>query len=123
VNAGGSWSDNNSVNVGSVATQDFATGTPWAPFAAAAASGNIPAGGRSGFVGGGQIGYNWQLAPTWVAGFETDIQGATNNGSGSLANRVDSFPFLGAGEVLNSSILSSSKVDYLGTTLLPPLKP
>jgi outer membrane immunogenic protein len=29
-----------------------------------------------GVIGGGQIGYNWQFAPSWVAGFETDIQGS-----------------------------------------------
>ncbi len=29
---------------------------------------------RDGFVGGGQIGYNWQLAPSWVLGIEADIQ-------------------------------------------------
>jgi outer membrane immunogenic protein len=29
-----------------------------------------------GVIGGGQIGYNWQFAPTWVAGFEADIQGS-----------------------------------------------
>lgn len=29
---------------------------------------------RDGFVGGGQIGYNWQFAPTWVFGIEADIQ-------------------------------------------------
>lgn len=28
----------------------------------------------SGFIGGGQIGYNWQFGKQWVAGFEADIQ-------------------------------------------------
>jgi outer membrane immunogenic protein len=32
----------------------------------------------SGFIGGGQIGYNWQVNPTWVAGLETDFQGSTS---------------------------------------------
>jgi len=26
-----------------------------------------------GFVGGGQVGYNWQFAPSWVVGVEGDI--------------------------------------------------
>src|SRR5262249_33274720 len=30
----------------------------------------------SGFIGGGQIGYNWQFSPIWVVGLEADIQGA-----------------------------------------------
>jgi len=29
-----------------------------------------------GFVGGGQIGFNWQLSPLWVVGVEGDFQGA-----------------------------------------------
>jgi outer membrane immunogenic protein len=29
-----------------------------------------------GFVGGGQIGYNWQFSPLWVVGVEADFQGA-----------------------------------------------
>lgn len=28
---------------------------------------------RDGFIGGGQIGYNWQSNPNWVFGFEADI--------------------------------------------------
>lgn len=28
---------------------------------------------RDGFIGGGQIGYNWQFSPNWVFGVETDI--------------------------------------------------
>jgi outer membrane immunogenic protein len=113
LNAGGTWSDDNSVSVTSAATQDF--DFPFAPFAATATSGNVSAGNRAGFIGGGQIGYNWQLAPVWFVGFETDIQGATGNGSGTVANTVGPFPFGGSPEVLNSSISASSKLDYLGT--------
>jgi outer membrane immunogenic protein len=36
-----------------------------------------------GFIGGGQIGYNWQLAPQWVAGIEADFQGTTIKDSSS----------------------------------------
>ena len=28
---------------------------------------------RNGFIGGGQIGYNWQFAPNWLFGIEADI--------------------------------------------------
>ena len=28
---------------------------------------------RDGFIGGGQMGYNWQVGPNWVFGLETDI--------------------------------------------------
>ena len=31
----------------------------------------------AGFIGGGQLGYNWQFAPTWVLGIEGTISGLT----------------------------------------------
>ena len=34
-----------------------------------------------GFLGGGQIGYNWQMAPQWLIGIEADFQGADQRGS------------------------------------------
>jgi outer membrane immunogenic protein len=36
-----------------------------------------------GVIGGGQIGYNWQFG-NWVPGFEADIQGSGEQGSGSI---------------------------------------
>src|SRR5262249_33629757 len=38
----------------------------------------VPLGSNSdtGFVGGGQIGYNWQFAPNWLLGIEGDFSGA-----------------------------------------------
>jgi outer membrane immunogenic protein len=35
----------------------------------------------AGFIGGGQIGYNYQFAPHWVVGVEGDIQGASQKDS------------------------------------------
>jgi outer membrane immunogenic protein len=43
-----------------------------------------------GVIGGGQFGYNWQTAPNWVFGLETDFQGSGEKGS--LA-RSDPFTF------------------------------
>jgi len=37
-----------------------------------------------GGLGGGQIGYNWQLDPKWVVGLEADIQGTGERSSASL---------------------------------------
>ena len=42
-------------------------------------------GDDSGFVGGGQIGYNWALSPNWVIGIEGDISG-TSLGSGGAVS-------------------------------------
>lgn len=35
----------------------------------------------AGFVGGGQVGYNFQFAPNWLVGFEGDLQGSTEKDS------------------------------------------
>jgi outer membrane immunogenic protein len=35
----------------------------------------------SGFVGGGQFGYNWMAAPNWLFGVEADVSGADQHGS------------------------------------------
>jgi hypothetical protein len=34
-------------------------------------------GGSSGFLGGGQVGFNYQIYPQWVLGVEADIAGTT----------------------------------------------
>jgi outer membrane immunogenic protein len=67
-------------------------------------------GGRlSGVVGGGQIGYNYQFTPLFVAGLEADIQGT------SLSTSGDGFIYPGRG------------IDYYGTVRgrvgLSPLDP
>jgi outer membrane immunogenic protein len=63
---------------------------------------------RDGFIGGGQIGYNWQFAPNWLLGIEadisyTDIRETTN---------VVTLPLAGPGTLNNSF---SSRLEYLGT--------
>jgi len=39
----------------------------------------------SGFIGGGQIGYNWQYSPLIVVGLEADFQGALEKDSNNLS--------------------------------------
>jgi outer membrane immunogenic protein len=48
---------------------------PGAPFAVTSIGHNVDGG-----LGGGQIGYNWQLDRTWVVGLEADIQGTGERG-------------------------------------------
>src|SRR5262245_1653095 len=38
-----------------------------------------------GFIGGGQIGYNWQFSPIWVVGLEADFQGALEKDTNNLS--------------------------------------
>ena len=61
----------------------------------------------SGFIGGGQIGYNYQLN-NFVLGLEADIDGATGRGSSSVVLSNDIFIFPQATQ-------SSQSLDWLGT--------
>jgi len=69
-----------------------------------------------GFLGGIQFGYNAQLSPTFVAGWETDIQGSSLRGNASTSNvlptNTTSGPLTG---LWTSNITASRGLDYLGT--------
>ena len=69
-----------------------------------------------GVIGGGQLGYNYQFPGTaWVAGFETDFQGA---GLTSAASRTAPFFFLsppGAGEEFANAFFFDQRVSFFGT--------
>jgi outer membrane immunogenic protein len=66
----------------------------------------------SGFIGGGQIGYNYQTAGA-VWGIEADFQGANITGSASAAVATP-ITFLGA-DVLTLTGTGSEKIDWFGT--------
>ena len=42
----------------------------------------------SGLLGGLQLGYNWQIAPTWLVGLETDFDWSGMKGSGSSSGFI-----------------------------------
>jgi outer membrane immunogenic protein len=46
----------------------------------------------SGFIGGGQIGYNWQFSPIWVVGFEADFQGAVEKDHSTPTSNFSDVP-------------------------------
>ena len=67
---------------------------------------------RNGFIGGGQVGYNWQFN-NWVTGIEADIQGLANNGK---TNRPYVGPVPGFPAEQYVGIQSSqAQVSWLGT--------
>jgi outer membrane immunogenic protein len=66
----------------------------------------------SGFIGGGQIGYNWQYSPLIVVGLEADIQGALEQESATLTNSFNDF----GGEVSTQTVTSyTTQIDWFGT--------
>jgi outer membrane immunogenic protein len=69
---------------------------------------------NGGFIGGGQVGYNYQFNPSIVVGLEADIQGVA--GSSSTANSVG---FSGVPAFLSETAVGgvtvTKSLDYLGT--------
>jgi outer membrane immunogenic protein len=63
---------------------------------------------QTGVIGGGQIGYNWQVAPTWVVGIEVDFQATNSKGT-------DNFAFLGGAPLLPITTTFTRELDWLGT--------
>jgi len=72
-----------------------------------------------GFMGGGQIGYNYQLSPIWVVGLEADFQGALEKDHNTL---TDNFSISGAiaPVVVNGTVVRDyqTKIDWFGTVRL-----
>jgi outer membrane immunogenic protein len=71
----------------------------------------------SGFMGGGQFGYNWQLSPIWVVGLEADFQGALERDSSTLTNNFSGnatgcVPFNGGTACLIAPVSGSTVLDY-----------
>jgi outer membrane immunogenic protein len=113
LNAGGTWS--NSARENTTAVQLFAAPTfaTELTLSSALATTSVPI-STSGFIGGGQIGYNYQFANSFVAGIEADIQGV------AASNRTDTV--FGSGvpvgfpaETINSTVTARERIDYIGT--------
>jgi outer membrane immunogenic protein len=64
---------------------------------------------QNGFVGGAQVGFNWQVAPIWVLGMEADFDLAGAKGKATVA-----FPGV-PGHVVPFSTVYNRELDTLGT--------
>ncbi len=116
LNAGGTWSSSNSVDVDSLSSGSFFGPIPGIISlpAALGATSDIPVGSGGGFIGGGQVGYNYQFGPSLVAGIEADIQGVA--GSTGRANAFSSPQVIGfSSDFVDTSLSVDKRVDYLGT--------
>jgi outer membrane immunogenic protein len=117
VNAGYTAMENNTVN--SVGTPLFANplaapGTGIALDAAVAGvTTPISTGRAGGFIGGGQVGYNYQSG-NFLAGIEADIQGLSGKRSGTTTTSVPlAAPF--ATISANTTLTADKSVAWLGT--------
>jgi outer membrane immunogenic protein len=128
LNAGGTWANSNNVTTTAVALPGTlwgtATSTPFGALflgngqePALSASGVFGRGNNGGFIGGGQVGYNWQFYNHFVAGIEADIQGIAGSSGGG--NAFSMAPAAGLVGSLGSNWVTTaqyrSNLDYLGT--------
>lgn len=130
LNAGYNWgtnanaySQNWGLPLSGLNVQGTAVGTEGVPAAPIAMDG-VAANTQSGFIGGAQFGYNYQMG-SFLIGAETDIQGTNTRGSGRTSGAVaDNTPVtldgVPSSEVTaNGTTLGATAVqggvDYLGT--------
>jgi outer membrane immunogenic protein len=119
LSVGGAWNASNSVETLAVNTFDnyaVVTGLPLGAESAASQSGVASINNGGGVIGGGQIGYNFQLT-NWgwssvLVGIEADISGLSQRGNGSFANSVTD-PV--SGDTANAFVTNETGVDWLGT--------
>lgn len=93
VGLGASRKDLTSTSAGT-GTSAIAVLTPITAFIANANAAAVPASFNtraSGFLGGAQIGYNWQMAGPWVVGVEADFQGTDIRGSDNRQGAATAF--------------------------------
>jgi outer membrane immunogenic protein len=69
--------------------------------------------GGAGFTGGGQVGFNWQFAPSAVAGIEADV---VNSGLDKTDTRIFAAAhFIGDGPIEANTEAATQKLRWLGT--------
>jgi outer membrane immunogenic protein len=117
LNAGGTWGSDDTVDVNSVGIANpalTAAGSTVAGLAAGLGATRDISISSGGFIGGGQLGYNYQFGPSWVAGIEADIQGiAGSNNTGTVFTVVPITGF--PANSIHTSLSAGKNIDYLGT--------
>lgn len=124
LNAGGTWANNTTANATTWNIYQPAGSADYT--AAALLSGSQSTSGTAGFIGGGQIGYNWQvklIGREFVTGVEADFQGIA--GSSGNGNRWTVAPNAGNSDGLTvsdinpfslvSNIRGNTQQSWLGT--------
>jgi outer membrane immunogenic protein len=96
---------------GSSSVSAISTDPALAPaLAAILAAGSYPTSlspSAKGVIGGGQIGYNWQLPSQWLIGLEADLQGSGIKGSDSQTRSPPFFDTTSTG--------ATKSIDWFGT--------
>ena len=117
LNAGGIWSNSGSATVATTPVLDTLAANA-ANYSAyyTSLNGSLNISSTSGFIGGGQLGYNWQpgyLNNNLVFGFESDIQGVVS--TGRTTRTVNTIAPLGNGGSVLNSMSGNGNMDFFGT--------
>lgn len=128
LNAGGTWSGNTNTSIFSSFVQGsqtllFPNGAIYTGVQSAQGASGTVSTSNAGFIGGAQIGYNWQFTERWIGGLEADFQGIAlghNNGQTStnipLVGVFDGGALVYApGKFFGSSLNVRKRTNYLGT--------
>jgi len=117
LNAGGTWTSVNSANT-ATANLDPGNGltgeTVGNITSAALATTSVPLHPTAAFIGGAQLGYNYQFYNSFLAGFEADIQGTSSDFRAVGAFSQAAFPGFPANGI-SQDIATSQSTDWLGT--------
>jgi outer membrane immunogenic protein len=112
LNAGGTWSNDNSARI---TTWPLISGLgllSWVTL-----NGKVASSSANGFIGGGQIGYNWQVpvgSAAFVTGIEADMQGVAANGGQKTTDALWNPQAILCCSLWNSRTVSSN-LQWLGT--------
>jgi outer membrane immunogenic protein len=113
-NAGGTWSNNNSVTTVTGNGASFPGFDPLGTASAGLATASVPV-NIDGFIGGGQWGDNYQFANRWVGGFESDFQGITGGTHTTTLFSQATADVAGVGFSTNQNLTASKSLDWLAT--------
>jgi outer membrane immunogenic protein len=122
-NVGYGWGDPGTNAAGNGTAPHPLVGPPFVPFAPNFPFTDSNTARLSGAIGGGQIGYNYQLTRTWVLGLESDFQGSGQRGSAAFGDQISTpfctffapacvttTPFVGT-----AATAYEAKIDWFGT--------
>jgi outer membrane immunogenic protein len=119
LNAGYGWGTTNTATTGAAPLVDNIAIDPFwgTPFGyTAAASSGVANVNQAGFIGGGQVGYNYQWGSNFVAGLEADIQGSAIRGTAGYSGIAQFGPdSIGYIDTAAGSGVVAAGVDWLGT--------
>jgi outer membrane immunogenic protein len=123
LNAGGTWANNNTITFsglpsyilpGSLPT-NTATNGQYAFTDAILASRQLQVSNAGGFIGGGQIGYNWAFLEKGLFGLETDFQGLATGNSTSTSYASSPVPDNNHSANGFAGISANRSLGYFGT--------